>query len=192
MYRAVTWAAIERQIDISDETAVTALTQHLQIDILANRVPHQHDDGRQYTVLVDGQDVTWQIRRPDVDAHVSQVSSYLGVRQEMVNQQRQLGDRGNVVMVGRDIGTVVMPEAPLKLYITATPEERARRRWQDRQQQGFHDHYDAILADVKRRDQIDSNRAHSPLRPADDAIIIDSTSKSADAIVEQILHMLRP
>lgn len=192
MYRAVTLAAIQRQVDVADETAVTVLSHQIDIQILANTEPHYQDDGRHYTVLLDGQDVTWAIRRPDVDAHVSQVSSYIGVRQEMVKRQRQLGAQGQVVMVGRDIGTVVMPDAPLKLYITATAEERARRRWQDRAQQGFYDEFEAILADVKRRDQIDSNREHSPLRPANDAIIIDSTNQSVDAIVEQILHMLRP
>ena len=120
MYRAVTWAALQREIDLADETAVTQLAQDIQIDILPVEAER---DGRHYTVLVDGQDITWQLRSPQVDANVSLVSSYLGVRQEMVQRQRAFGNRGAVVMVGRDIGTVVMPDAPLKLFITASAEE---------------------------------------------------------------------
>ena len=142
---------------------------------------------RHYTALLDGEDVTWALRTPEVDANVSQVSSYLGVRKEMVRRQRALGARGGVVMVGRDIGTVVMPEAPLKLYIMASAPERARRRWADRRAQGHDTDYETILADVQRRDAIDSSRTHSPLRPAADAILIDSTGRPAETIVEEIL-----
>ena len=189
MYRAITWAALEREIDVADETAVTQLAQDIQIDIYP--VQHEEKDGRHYTVLVDGQDITWELRTPAVDANVSQVSSYLGVRQEMVRRQRTFGQQGAVVMVGRDIGTVVMPDAPLKLFITASAEERARRRTNDRQAQGHSANYDSILADVQRRDQIDSNREHSPLRPAADAIRIDSTDRSPAEIVDAILQMIR-
>ncbi len=187
MYRAVTWAALQQEIDLGDETAVTHLAQEIQIDIQ----PVREEDGRHYTVLVDGQDITWQLRTPAVDANVSLVSSYLGVRQEMVKRQRAFGQRGAVVMVGRDIGTVVTPGAPLKLFITASAEERARRRTRDRQSQGHSADYNHILADVQRRDQIDSNREHSPLRPAADAILIDSTDRSPAEIVDTILQMIR-
>lgn len=186
MYRAVTLAALEKRVDVGNETAVTQLAIQLHMDI---QPAGDMGDGRHYSVFIDGQDVTWDIRRPDVDAAVSQVSSYLGVRQEMVRRQREYGQRGNVVMVGRDIGTVVMPEAPLKLYITATAEERARRRWIDREQQGHADAFAATLADVKRRDQLDSNRQHSPLRPAHDAIIIDTTNRPPAAIIAEILEL---
>jgi CMP/dCMP kinase len=188
MYRAITWAALEHGIEVANETAVTQLAHDTQIDIY----PAQREaDGRHYTVLVDGQDITWQLRDPAVDANVSLVSSYLGVRQEMVKRQRSFGDRGAVVMVGRDIGTVVMPDAPVKLYITASAEERARRRTRDRQAQGHTADYSHILADVQRRDQIDSNREHSPLRPADDAIRIDSTEQPPAQIVDAILQMIQ-
>ncbi|GJM42007.1 MAG: cytidylate kinase [Ardenticatenaceae bacterium] len=187
MYRAVTWAALQDEIDVKDETAVTQLAHNIQIDIQ----PVAEEDGRHYTVIVDGQDITWGLRSPAVDANVSLVSSYLGVRQEMVKRQRAFGQRGAVVMVGRDIGTVVMPDAPLKLFITASAEERARRRTYDRQDQGHSANYDHILADVKRRDGIDSNREHSPLRPADDAIRIDSTEQQPNAIVDAILQMIK-
>ena len=108
----------------------------------------------------------------------------------MVRRQREIAARGQVVMVGRDIGTVVMPDAPLKLYVAASPEERARRRWRDRQEQGHSDNYEAILADVNRRDYIDSSRQVSPLRPADDAIIIDNTNRSPQAILKDILGLI--
>jgi cytidylate kinase len=174
-------------VNVADETAVTNLTQTITIDI---QPPADEGDGRHYTTLVDHQDVTWELRSPDVDTHVSLVSSYAGVRHELVQRQRQFGLRGNVVMVGRDIGTVVMPDAPLKLYITATAEERARRRWHDRADQGHDNSYDAILADVKRRDQFDSSRQHSPLRPADDAVIIDTSDLTPDEIVAKILLLV--
>lgn len=188
MYRAVTWAALQQKVDIGDETAVTQLAHDIQMEIFP---ANGEADGRHYTVHVAGQDITWGLRTPAVDANVSQVSSYLGVRQEMVKRQRAFGQRGAVVMVGRDIGTVVMPDAPLKLFITASAEERARRRTRDRSEQGHIANYDDILADVLRRDQIDSSRTHSPLRPAADAILIDSTDQPPAAIVNAILDMLK-
>jgi CMP/dCMP kinase len=125
-----------------------------------------------------------------VDGNVSQVSKYTAVRQAMVQQQRDIAAQGNVVMVGRDIGTVVLPSAPLKLYITASAEERARRRLRDRLQQGNADsEYETLLADIHRRDEIDSNRAHSPLKPAADALLIDSSDKTVEEIVAYILTL---
>ena len=188
MYRATTYAALAAELDLQDETAVTELATQLQLDI---QPANGEADKRHYTVLLNGQDITWEIRSPQVDQNVSLVSSYIGVRREMVERQRAFGQRGHVVMVGRDIGTVVMPKAPLKLYITATPEERAQRRLRDREQQGHSDSYERILADVKRRDQIDSNREHSPLRPAEDAIIIDTTNTAVPDIIADIIQMVK-
>lgn len=187
MYRTATLAAIEAGIDLTNEGEVADLARKIEVRIIP---ASEETDGRQYTVLLNGEDVTWDIRSPLVDATVSLISSYPSVRQEMVKRQRQIGQQGQVIMVGRDIGTVVMPDAPLKLYITASPDERARRRWHDRQDQGHANDYDAILADVNRRDRIDSNRRVSPLRPAKDAIIIDSTGRSVEQIVEQILALV--
>lgn len=187
MYRAVTLAALNAGVDVMDETAVTAIALQLDMDIL----PYAgENDGRHYSVLLDGRDVTWDIRTPAVDANVSQVSKYAGVRAEMVRRQRDFGRRGRVVMVGRDIGTVVMPDAPLKIYITATPEERARRRWRDRTNQGHPADYAAILADVKRRDAIDSGRALSPLRPAADAIIVDTSDSDVEQVLADLLQLM--
>ncbi|MEJ2747262.1 MAG: (d)CMP kinase, partial [Anaerolineae bacterium] len=188
MYRATTLAALKSGVAVEDETAVAQLAQTITIDV---KPPANEGDGRHYTTFLDGRDVTWELRSPAVDTHVSLVSSYPGVRREMVRRQRQFGLRGKVVMVGRDIGTIVMPDAPLKLYITATAEERARRRLLDRQKQGHHTSYADILADVQRRDKFDSSRQHSPLRPADDAIIIDATEQTADELVQIILRLVK-
>lgn len=188
MYRAVTLAALLALNDVDDETAVTQLAESIDIDV---QPPANAEDGRHYTTLLNEQDVTWELRSPEVDTHVSLVSSYAGVREELVKRQREFGLRGRVVMVGRDIGTVVMPDAPLKLYITASAEERARRRWLDRQEQGHGNSYEAILADVQRRDRFDSSRKHSPLRPAADAIVINTTGRTPDAIIAEILILVQ-
>lgn len=187
MYRAVTLAALRAGVDVQNATAVSQLAQNITLEI---KPVQNHPDGRAYTLLLDGEDVTWGIRAPEVDENVSYVSKHAAVRTEMVRQQRTIGQQGDVVMVGRDIGTVVLPDAPLKLYITATAEERARRRLRDRLAQGNDDSdYDTILADIKRRDEIDSNRTHSPLKPADDAILIDSSDHTAEEILAQILAL---
>jgi cytidylate kinase len=174
MYRAVTWIALQRGMDIADEEAITALAQSIEINITLPAV----DDGRQYTVYANGQDVTWQIRRPEVDANVSPVSAYPGVRKALTEQQRRIGRRGRIVMVGRDIGTVVLPEADLKIYLDATVEERACRRYWEILERGEEADYEEVLASMRRRDKIDSEREAAPLRPADDAIIIDTTELS--------------
>lgn len=187
MYRALTLAVIRHHIRPDDERSIVRLAYDCDVDVLP---PAGQADGRLYTVLVDGEDLTWELRLPEVDALVSQVSAYSNVRAEMVRRQRAFGRRGRVIMIGRDIGTVVLPDAALKLYITASPEERARRRLIDRRRQGKDDDYEMILADVLRRDHIDSNREHSPLRPAIDAVIIDTTDMTAEAVLDEIMTLL--
>lgn len=187
MYRAMTLAAIRHGIPLDDEAALTELAAALQLDVLPLE---DEDDGRQYTVMLDSEDVTWELRLPEVDAAVSQVSAVPGVRAQMVALQRAVGRRGGVVMVGRDIGTVVLPEAALKLYLVATAEERARRRLTDRHRLGYEDDFETTLADVVRRDEYDSNREHSPLRPAPDSIIIDTTGRRAEVLLEYVLALI--
>lgn len=187
MYRALTLAAMRHDISPDDEAAVVDLARQIDLDIIPLA---GETDGRHYTVLLEGVDVTWDLRLPEVDAAVSQISTYPDVRAEMVRRQRAVGHRGRVIMIGRDIGTVVMPEAALKLYITASPQERARRRMDDRRRQGHDDEYATILADVVRRDRIDSSRKHSPLRPASDAIIIDTTNRSAESVLNEIMSIV--
>lgn len=187
MYRAVTWAALQRGIPIEDEPAIRTLAEEVHIDVLQPT----EGDGRQYTVRVDGEDVTWDLRRPEVDHHVSPVSAYPGVRAALTAQQRRIGQQGNVVMVGRDIGTVVLPEAPLKIYLEATAEERARRRCQENSLRGQRSDFEDILRDMRRRDKIDSERAAAPLRPAVDAVIIDTTNLTIGQVMERIHKLLK-
>ncbi len=187
MYRAVTWAALEQGIDISNEPAIVALAQRLHIDV----TPPTVDDGRQYTVLVDGQDVTWAIRDAQVEAYVSPVSAYAGVRAALVAQQRRISAQGRVVMVGRDIGTVVLPGADLKLYLDARVQERARRRYLELVERGQSTSMEEVLTAMQRRDQIDSGRAVAPLQPAPDAIIIDTTDLTTEQVLERVEALIR-
>lgn len=184
MYRAVTWIALSRGVPVEDEAAVTALAQELHIDV----VPPTADDGRQYTVRADGRDVTWEIRRPEVDANVSVVSAYPGVRRALVVHQRRIAAAGRVVMVGRDIGSVVLPDADLKLYLDASPQERARRRWLERRARGEDVSYEEVLAMMLRRDEIDSHRAVSPLRVPEGAVVIDTTGLNVEDVLACILR----
>ncbi len=186
MYRAVTLAALERGVSVEDEIGITHLTRRLEMDILPAGV---ESDGRHYTVLLNGADVTWALRGAEVDVNVSQVSTYAGVRADLVRRQRAIGERGRVVMVGRDIGTVVMPSATLKLYVTASKEERARRRWKELEGRFRDASYEQILAEIERRDQIDGNREVAPMRPASDAIIIDTTNRTPDEVIQDILAL---
>ncbi|MBN1666433.1 MAG: (d)CMP kinase [Anaerolineales bacterium] len=187
MYRAVTWAALAAGVALDDEAAVTRLANDIQIDVR----PPSKEDGRVYDVLVDGQDITWHIRSPEVDANVSQVSAYPGVRASLSQQQRRIGLRGQVVMVGRDIGTVVLPEADLKIYLDASVEERARRRYMENQVRGGELDQDEILTAMRRRDEIDSTRQVAPLRAADDAIRIDSDQLSIQQVLDHMLALVR-
>jgi cytidylate kinase len=186
MYRAVTWAALDRGISIADEAAVAALAGELHIDV----APPTIDDGRQYTVLANGTDITWEIRAPAVNANVSQVSAYPDVRKELVRQQRRVAQGGRVVMVGRDIGTVVLPDADIKIYLDASVEERARRRWKEERARGEDSDYEAVLASMRRRDRIDSSREASPLRAADDAVVLDTTGVGIDGVMVEVARLI--
>ena len=182
MYRAVALSAIRRGVDPADEARVSRLAEEAAIDVLAPDA----DDGRACTVLLDGEDVTWAIRVPEVDAAVSQVSAHRGVRMAMVAQQRRIGLRGRVVMVGRDIGTVVLPEADLKIYLDASLAARARRRHEEQKQRGGNQTLAEVQAALAGRDEIDSSRDLSPLRPADDAVIMDTTALTPEDILGRL------
>jgi cytidylate kinase len=187
MYRAVTLVALQRQIDAADEAAVTSLAETVRIDVC----PPSKADGRACDVLVDGADVTWETRLPEVEANVSQVSAYRGVRQALAAQQRRVGLRGSVVMVGRDIGTVVLPEADLKIYLDASAKVRARRRLDELLGRGEQAEFKPILAGVRMRDRIDSTRAVSPLRVAEDAVVINSDRLDADQVFARVEALCR-
>lgn len=186
MYRAATLAALRQGISVEDEERVTRLTEGLVIDVR----PPEVADGRLCDVLLDDEDVTWAIRSAEVNAHVSQVSLYRGVRLALTRKQREIGLRGQVVMVGRDIGTVVLPDADLKLYLDATLDERAHRRHQEVVARGEQPDYDAVLESVQQRDRIDSGRALAPLKPAEDAVILDTTELSAAEVLQKALELV--
>jgi len=185
MYRAVTWLALQRGLMLDNEATITNLAESVLIEVQ----PPSQADGRACDVFVEGVDITWDTRRPEVDANVSVVSAYPGVRRALSAQQRRIGQRGNVVMVGRDIGTVVLPDADLKIYLDASAEERARRRYDEILARGGNADYDEILAKVIERDRIDSTREVAPLKIADDAIVIDSDKLNAEEVFQHILAM---
>jgi cytidylate kinase len=187
MYRAITWIALDHSIDVYNESAVTALAENTPIDI----APASKSDGRACDVLVAGKDITWETRLPEVDANVSVVSAYRGVRAALSQQQRRIGKRGKVVMVGRDIGTVILPEADLKIYLDATAEERARRRYEEIIARGGQADYGEILAKVIERDRIDSTRDVAPLKAAADALVLDSDKLNADEVFERVLALCK-
>lgn len=186
MYRAVTLAALKRNIDIRDEEAITQLSQSVRIDVTLPAI----ENGRSYEVLLDGEIVTHEIHQPEVDEEVSIVSAYPGVRQALTVQQRRIGSKGRVVMLGRDIGTVVLPEADLKIYLDASVRERARRRYQEYINQGETALLDEIEASMRNRDRIDSTRDIAPLRPADDAVIIDTDELTIDEVLSQLKDLV--
>ena len=181
MYRAVTWLALKRGLDLNDESALTEIAENVPIEVS----PASREDGRPCDVVVDGHDITWQMSTPEIDANVSLVASYAGVRKALTLQQRRIGIRGRVVMVGRDVGTVVLPEADLKIYLDASPEQRARRRYLESSKKGGTSTYEDILAKAIERDRVDSTRAIAPLKPAADAIILDSDQLDADQAFEK-------
>ncbi len=187
MYRAIALLALQRGVPVEDEAAVAALAAEVHLEVLPATVP----DGRDVTVLANGVDITWEIRRPDVERAVSPVSAYPGVREVLRAQQRRIGLAGRVVMVGRDIGTVVLPEAELKLYLDAALRERAHRRYLQRVERGESPDLEEVLADIRRRDALDSSREHAPLAAAPDAIVVDTTDLTIPQVIERVLALVR-
>lgn len=186
MYRAVTWAVLDRQISPDDAQAASMLAEQISITV----EPPTQDDGRQNTVRVDGQDVTWGIRQADVVTYVSQVSSYPRVRTALTEQQRRIAATGNIVMVGRDIGTVVLPSADLKIFLLASAEERARRRYAQDIAQNRPADFDAILASIIERDRQDEANPVSPTKPAPDAVLIDTDHTTVEQVIAQIFELI--
>lgn len=185
VYRALTWQALQLGIGLEDEEALTKLALETEITLLSSK----SDDGH-CPVLVNGRDVSAETRREDVEKGVSLVSKVPGVREELVAKQRQMASEGGLVMAGRDIGTVVLPNADLKIYLTASPEERARRRFLELTKKNAPADYDNVLADLQRRDKIDSERAHAPLRPAVDAKIVDTDKLEIDQVIARVVEII--
>ena len=181
MYRAITWYALEHGVDSRDAQAIAALLRDAELKL----VPAP--EGQQ--VMLNGADVTGLLRSANVNANVSQVSQIAEVRQKLTAMQRALAEAGAVVMDGRDIGTQVMPDAELKIYLTATVEERARRRQRELNAAGERIELDTLQSQIAARDDADRNRAISPLKQAEDAIYIDSSDMTIEQVVERIVQL---
>jgi CMP/dCMP kinase len=182
MYRAVALAAQRRGIDPGDGPSLAALCQGLRIEFLRGRQGER--------VLLDGEDVSEEIRTPEVSLLTSRVAACLEVRQALVALQRQLGQGGGVVLEGRDIGTVVFPEAEVKFFLLASAAERARRRFEELRAKGVAVELDRTLREVEARDAADSAREHAPLLQAEDAVPIDTTQMTIEQVLAEMLRIV--
>lgn len=186
IYRALTVAALDAGVDVDDEAALAALAERLAISVEpAPEMPAG------YRVRIDGRDVSARLRAAEVDAAVSGVSRHRAVRRALRPAQRRLAEQAPIVMVGRDIGTVVLPDAPLKLFLVASPEERARRRYRERLARGEAVRWQDVLRGVVERDEKDRSRAEDPLRMAEDAVQVDSDGRSVDEVVARMASLVR-
>ena len=179
MYRAVGWKAMRDGVPLEDEAAVAAIATGARIEVSST------------LVTIDGIDVTRAIRTPEIDRAAAGVARLPRVRRVLVEQQRQMGANGAIVMEGRDIGTVVFPDADVKVYLDASPEERARRRASDPAHTGVPAAVSDVATLLTQRDEIDRTRAASPLYAAQDALVVDTTGKDVDTVVNEVLTLVR-
>ena len=183
MYRMLTYAALSNEVDLQDEEALHTLLKGI-------RITFSTAENEMQRVFLNDEDVTDSIRSEEVTQNVSLVSSFAKVREEMVARQKSIARSGGVVMDGRDIGTVVLPDAEVKIFMTATAEERALRRYKENIAKGMTTSLEELTEDMKRRDHLDSTRSVSPLKKAEDAIVLDSTHLEIDEVVKQILGII--
>lgn len=179
MYRAAALKALRMGLDLDDPDSVAKIKDELEIDLVKGP-----DCLR---VLLGGEDVSNEIRRPDMGMAASRISRHRAIREKLWSLQRRLGEKGGVVAEGRDMGTVVFPRADFKFFVTASAEERARRRYSELAQKGYQVDYNEVLEDVKKRDEQDSKRELAPLKSAEDAVLVDTTSLNIEQTVEKIL-----
>ena len=188
MYRAVSLMALRLGISPEDGPALARLAETLPISI--EKPAPDEKDGRAYTVKIAGEDVTWDLRRPDVEAIVSEVASWPDVRSALVRQQRNMARRHPVVMVGRDITTEVLPDAELKIYLEASLVERARRRYEELRERGRDVSYEQVVKEIAHRDYLDTHREAGALKIAPDAIVVDSDGLSIEETLELVLDIV--
>jgi cytidylate kinase len=186
MYRAVALLALEKGVSPDAEQPLAGIAAAASITI----GPPTVRDGRAYSVLAGGRDITWAIRDAQVDRIVSQVARHPTVRDTMVAQQRRIAERGRLVMVGRDIGTVVLPDADLKIFLTASAAERARRRGEELAARGVARSREELFHEILRRDQLDSARPVAPLRAAEDAVIVETDGHTVGEALERVLLVI--
>ena len=185
LYRALTVATLQRNIPITDTDTIIKLASDIDIVVQPSTV----EDGRQYTVLIDKVDVTWELRSSSTDTNVSLISTIPDVRHLLTEQMRSIAKGANVVMVGRDIGTVVVPEAPLKFYLDASIDERARRRHNENMRNGQESDYKEILVNLQARDDIDTQRDNAPLKKPTNAYIINTTTMKPKNVLKEMLRI---
>lgn len=179
IYRAFTWKVLASGISIENEQKICQLANTTKF----NFIPLQ---GCYLSPFIDDEDVSSKLLRPEVEAQVSLISKIPWVRQTLIQEQRRLAQRGKLVMAGRDIGTVVLPWAELKIFLTASTEERAMRRYKELLERGENSNLEIVLSDLKKRDEMDINRTISPLKPAEDATIIDTENLALEQVVDKI------
>ncbi len=183
MYRAVALKILKAKIPLK-VSEIVKMMENTKIDLV------QTEEGLK--VFLDGEDVSEEIRTEEVAKLASQIARYGEIRKRLVQLQRELGERAkNVVIEGRDTATVIFPNAELKIFLTATPEERARRRYKQLKEKGFNIPFEHLLEKVKERDKMDTERKESPLKPAEDSIIIDTTNKTIDEVVDEIINLAK-
>lgn len=183
MYRALTWKAQQQQIDVTDEALLADLLRSITIELKPSP--------KGQLVYVDGEEVTDVIRTSEVTNAVSQVATHESVRERMVELQRTIGETGAVVMDGRDIGTAVLPFAQLKIFMTASVEERAERRYAENKSRGIETPLDELKKEIRKRDQLDTEREHSPLVQAEDALLIDTTGRTIEEVAREIEQLAK-
>lgn len=183
MYRAVTWACLQKKVNLNDSSRVTAVAKQIKITFLPTETGQR--------VFVDGNEVTDAIRLPEVTNNVSTVAMIEAVRTEMVRQQRQIAGEHNIVMDGRDIGTTVLPNAQVKIFLIASVSERAKRRYTENIEKGISTPLAQLEKEIALRDQRDSTRSVSPLIKADDAVVVDTTGKSIEQVVVEIAQIIK-
>ncbi|GAV22305.1 (d)CMP kinase [Carboxydothermus pertinax] len=183
MYRAVTVLLLKEGLSFTDEEKIKKLLQVMDLKIIPEK------DGQK--IYLNGQDITEVIRTPRVSELVAKVSALPVVREHLTKLQREYVTRGEIIADGRDMGTVVMPEAEVKIFLTASPEERARRRYQELKAKGFAVSYEEVLKEVLKRDEVDTTRKVSPLKQAPDAILVDTTGLSIEQVVDTLLRIIR-
>ncbi len=184
IYRLVALAAIREGVDLSDENAVKTIACALDAEFVVS-------DDHSVKTLLSGQDVGSELRTEQTGAAASQIAAYTSVREALLGRQRRFAEPPGLVADGRDMGTVVFPEAPLKIYLTASLEERANRRYKQLKEQGLSANIQALLRELAERDERDANRTVAPLRPAEDAVILDCTELSINQVFEQVLSLVR-
>ena len=183
MYRVVTLAVLRNNISLDDHEAIEKLVQTIEIGF-------SMQDGKQ-SVFMNGEDVTDEIRSVEVTRNVSAVSALKEVRTRLVHLQQEIAENHSIIMDGRDIGTVVLPQAEIKIFLVASVEERARRRFIENQEKGIQMSYEELVEDIRRRDHIDSTRKESPLRKAEDAIEVDTTKMTIEDVVKVVTALIQ-